>query len=306
MNTTRHLSEDIQRRHLERGRQHWLKSQFCVWNRPRKACKPTIQPYEGHWINAPCVQYDVSPDRVARQRRTITIEASEKEQSNVLFNETDIVATVDNIVHTTYISPLDRPRPPPKKKGKPDKRPAIFTHLWLARRCMHLGFSENRVRGAIEFSFRSPYTATDLLFMNGRVMCTGSPTRSVAQRMVQFLIDEICDASDARLTLEEFVPQNIVATAKLSFNLLLPLMATQKNVDYTPSQFPGAVVKYRRPKVYKVKMLTFTPGYIICVGANKLEHVKDAYVSMMPFFRRFEDTPENVALMKRALRVLTL
>ena len=67
--------------------------------------------------------------------------------------------------------------------------------------------------------------------------------------------------------------QNIVATASLGKPISLTKLArTQTNTEYNPEQFPGLVLRVKKPKS---AVLVFSSGNLVCTGTKSLAQVKD-------------------------------
>lgn len=67
--------------------------------------------------------------------------------------------------------------------------------------------------------------------------------------------------------------QNIVATASLGKPVSLTKLArTQTNTEYNPEQFPGLVLRVKKPKS---AVLVFSSGNLVCTGTKSLAQVKD-------------------------------
>tara|TARA_Y100000310_G_scaffold329099_1_gene398350 strand:- start:557 stop:1102 length:546 start_codon:yes stop_codon:yes gene_type:complete len=67
--------------------------------------------------------------------------------------------------------------------------------------------------------------------------------------------------------------QNIVATASLGKPVSLTKLArTQTNTEYNPEQFPGLVLRVKKPKS---AVLVFSSGNLVCTGTKSLTQVKD-------------------------------
>lgn len=68
--------------------------------------------------------------------------------------------------------------------------------------------------------------------------------------------------------------ENIVASASLDADLDLYRIAEElDNVEYEPEQFPGAILKFKKPKT---SLLLFKNGKIICTGAKSEKEVEEA------------------------------
>jgi len=69
----------------------------------------------------------------------------------------------------------------------------------------------------------------------------------------------------------KYVIVNIVALGNLNHTLnLYELASVIPNMEYEPEQFPGAILKFKEPKV---SMLLFKNGKVICSGASKEDQI---------------------------------
>ena len=67
--------------------------------------------------------------------------------------------------------------------------------------------------------------------------------------------------------------QNIVATASLGKPVSLTKLArTQSNTEYNPEQFPGPVLRVKKPKS---AVLVFSSGNLVCTGTKSIAQVKE-------------------------------
>ena len=67
--------------------------------------------------------------------------------------------------------------------------------------------------------------------------------------------------------------QNIVATASLGKEVSLTKLAkTQSNTEYNPEQFPGLVLRIKKPKS---AVLVFSSGNLVCTGTKSIAQVKE-------------------------------
>src|SRR3990167_5027282 len=68
--------------------------------------------------------------------------------------------------------------------------------------------------------------------------------------------------------------QNIVATASLGKPVQLTRLArVQSNTEYNPEQFPGLVLRIKKPKS---AVLVFSSGNLVCTGTKSVAQVKEA------------------------------
>ena len=67
--------------------------------------------------------------------------------------------------------------------------------------------------------------------------------------------------------------QNIVATASLGKEVSLTKLAKmQSNTEYNPEQFPGLVLRVKKPKS---AVLVFSSGNLVCTGTKSVAQVRE-------------------------------
>src|SRR3989338_2600644 len=117
----------------------------------------------------------------------------------------------------------------------------------LAQKIKEIEYEPEQFPGAI-LKFKEP-KASLLLFKNGKVVCVGGKKL-------------------------EIVITNIVASANLNMELDLYRIAYKlPDVEYEPEQFPGAILKFKEPKV---SLLLFKNGKVICAGAKTEKDIRVA------------------------------
>ncbi|MEK6891055.1 MAG: TATA-box-binding protein [Nanoarchaeota archaeon] len=78
--------------------------------------------------------------------------------------------------------------------------------------------------------------------------------------------------------------QNIVATASLGKPVSLTKLArTQTNTEYNPEQFPGLVLRIKKPKS---AVLVFSSGNLVCTGTKSIAQVKEVITQVIKQLRR--------------------
>jgi transcription initiation factor TFIID TATA-box-binding protein len=83
----------------------------------------------------------------------------------------------------------------------------------------------------------------------------------------------------------KFKIENIVASANLNAELDLYAIARElDNVEYEPEQFPGAILKLKKPKT---SLLLFKNGKMICTGAKSEAEVFNAIDTAVGEVRKF-------------------
>ena len=78
--------------------------------------------------------------------------------------------------------------------------------------------------------------------------------------------------------------QNIVATTSLGKPVSLTKLArTQSNTEYNPEQFPGLVLRVKKPKS---AVLVFSSGNLVCTGTKSIGQVKQVINSVIKQLRK--------------------
>ena len=78
--------------------------------------------------------------------------------------------------------------------------------------------------------------------------------------------------------------QNIVATASLGTKVpLVKLVRSQANTEYNPEQFPGLVLRIKKPKS---AVLVFSSGNIVCTGTKSVKQVADVITQVIKQLRK--------------------
>src|SRR3990167_6783323 len=88
--------------------------------------------------------------------------------------------------------------------------------------------------------------------------------------------------------------QNIVATTSLGKEVPLTKLArTIPNTEYNPEQFPGLVLRIKKPKS---AVLVFSSGNLVCTGTKSVAQVKEVIAQVIKQLAkisiRITDTPK--------------
>ncbi|MGB9703355.1 MAG: hypothetical protein ACP5HJ_01800 [Candidatus Micrarchaeia archaeon] len=80
--------------------------------------------------------------------------------------------------------------------------------------------------------------------------------------------------------------ENIVASAELNIQIdLFRIAREQRNVEYEPEQFPGAILKLKEPRA---SLLLFKNGKLICTGTKSEAEVKKALEEAVKILSKYE------------------
>jgi len=83
---------------------------------------------------------------------------------------------------------------------------------------------------------------------------------------------------------EKLKVQNIVATASLGKPVsLVKLARSEANTEYNPEQFPGLVLRIKKPKS---AVLVFSSGNLVCTGTKSIAQVKEVIDSVIKIIRK--------------------
>lgn len=78
--------------------------------------------------------------------------------------------------------------------------------------------------------------------------------------------------------------QNMVATASLGVKVpLVKLVQSQANTEYNPEQFPGLVLRIKKPKS---AVLVFSSGNLVCTGTKSTKQVEEVIVQVIKQLRK--------------------
>jgi len=78
--------------------------------------------------------------------------------------------------------------------------------------------------------------------------------------------------------------QNIVATTSLQKDVPLTKLAkTLSNTEYNPEQFPGLVLRIKKPKS---AVLVFSSGNLVCTGTKSIAQVKEVIREVIKQLRK--------------------
>jgi transcription initiation factor TFIID TATA-box-binding protein len=80
--------------------------------------------------------------------------------------------------------------------------------------------------------------------------------------------------------------ENIVASAELNIQIdLFRIAREQRNVEYEPEQFPGAILKLKEPRA---SLLLFKNGKLICTGTKSESDVKKALEAAVKILSKYK------------------
>jgi len=127
------------------------------------------------------------------------------------------------------------------------------------------------------FRLKKPKTAI-LIFSTGKMVCTGAKSEKESKKAVLKVVKELQKSGIIIYGKPEIRVVNIVASANLMGRIELEDCAyTLGRTMYEPEQFPGLI--YRMDE-FKVVILLFASGRLVCTGATKEEDVYSAVAKL--------------------------
>jgi transcription initiation factor TFIID TATA-box-binding protein len=83
---------------------------------------------------------------------------------------------------------------------------------------------------------------------------------------------------------EKLKVQNIVATTSLGKPVsLMKLARSEANTEYNPEQFPGLVLRIKKPKS---AVLVFSSGNLVCTGTKSIDQVREVIANVIRVLRK--------------------
>ncbi|MEM2956292.1 MAG: TATA-box-binding protein [Candidatus Pacearchaeota archaeon] len=83
---------------------------------------------------------------------------------------------------------------------------------------------------------------------------------------------------------EKLKVQNIVATTSLGKPVsLMKLARSEANTEYNPEQFPGLVLRIKKPKS---AVLVFSSGNLVCTGTKSIDQVREVIANVIKTLRK--------------------
>ncbi len=142
----------------------------------------------------------------------------------------------------------------------------------LAQKIKEIEYEPEQFPGAI-LKFKDP-KASLLLFKNGKVVCVGCKKRSLIRKTIEKTIKMLTPYAKriTKTKRPKIEITNIVTAANLGMELDLYKIAYKvPDVEYEPEQFPGAILKFKKPKA---SLLLFKNGKVICAGAKNEDDIR--------------------------------
>jgi transcription initiation factor TFIID TATA-box-binding protein len=125
--------------------------------------------------------------------------------------------------------------------------------------------------------------AAALIFSSGKIVCTGARSIKDVNEVFSKVI-KLIEKSGTKVPKGfKIQVENIVASAKLDYNLNLDKIAFNlEDSEYEPEQFPGLVYRMKDPKV---AFLLFGSGKIVCTGAR---NIKDVNLALEKVYKKLK------------------
>ena len=90
--------------------------------------------------------------------------------------------------------------------------------------------------------------------------------------------------------------QNIVASGSIDMQLNLNVLALElENTEYEPEQFPGLVLRVKKPKS---AVLVFSSGNLVCTGTKSVAQVKEVIEAVQSSIEESQEVWQDSKLLK--------
>jgi len=164
----------------------------------------------------------------------------------------------------------------------------------LAHKIKEIEYEPEQFPGAI-LKFKEP-KASLLLFKNGKVVCVGCKRRDMIEKTITKTLKMLTPYAKKILTKKKPVIEitNIVASAELGLELDLYKIASKvRDVEYEPEQFPGAILKFKKPKA---SLLLFKNGKVICAGAKTEKEIRIVLIKAKELLMKYAEKRPSGAI----------
>lgn len=174
------------------------------------------------------------------------------------------------------------------------RRTPFFSLRVMQRRFLGMGYHKNEVGTAIGLRFTKPWSCSQLVFPNGRVLGTGSDNALVDRLLLKHATCAYMRRLGvARILLKKRTSQNLVAKCRLptKTGLCLGRLCRQLSDRAAPTQrFIGVVVHWA-----PATLLLFQYGNMLIIGTNSLRQLTESVAAVAPSVMANFRTPENEA-----------
>jgi len=214
-------------------------------------------------------------------------------QKVIILNE-NLHLTIVNNVYTYY---LCKENTFMWVDGVLKREPYDLPIAYIYQKTLHKGVTDDYQYSKLVIRFKPPFRSSILAFRSGINVSTGSPSQKMADFLTKLFVRELrltCGFHD--LDIGVTACQNKVSAAKIRFGICLNLLAANNGkgvVEYNPSKFAGAIVKFPQQDE-KITLLVFETRKIICVGSKNEENLINAYKTLYPMLLNCMRTPENI------------
>jgi len=132
---------------------------------------------------------------------------------------------------------------------------------------------------------KNPKSAA-LIFSSGKIVCTGTRTKSDLKKAVNNIIKAVRKAGVKVPRNIKVQVENVVASTKIDARLNLSKIALEfENSEYEPETFPGLVLRMKNPNV---AFLLFSSGKIVCTGGRKRKEIEIAIEKLIKSLKKIK------------------
>ncbi len=154
----------------------------------------------------------------------------------------------------------------------------------LIQNFKNIEYEPEQFPGAI-LKFNEP-KSTLLIFKNGKVVCVGCMNKQVIEKALSKAHKLLLPyAKKIHRKSYDYEITNMVAYASLELDLnLFDLALGIDDIEYEPEQFPGAILKLKKPAV---SLLVFKNGKVIVAGARNRREIEASLEKVYSMLSKF-------------------
>jgi transcription initiation factor TFIID TATA-box-binding protein len=122
------------------------------------------------------------------------------------------------------------------------------------------------------------------IFTSGKIISIGTKSENDAIRELECAKIFLTDKGIIKPVLLKTVIQNIVVVTDLEEGVNLEKMATNCKIIYEPEQFPGGIMRVKKP--HQATILVFASGKIVITGVKSSDQIEPVIGSLVRLLRK--------------------
>ena len=132
------------------------------------------------------------------------------------------------------------------------------------RKCKEIFHDPDVYHGKVAYFKETTMKGKISLFQSGKMISVGTKSESLAFKELEIARDFLIEKGFIKPVELQPKTQNLVVTAVFRMNLSLEELSEILNAIYEPEQFPGAILRIKKP--FKSSVLVFASGKVVITG----------------------------------------